>query len=207
MYNIDLFDNSASVVNQLHQQGRVAVCYFSAGSWEDWRPDAGAFPAAVKGKSNGWPGEKWLDIRRLDILGPIMEARLDLCVEKGFDGIEPDNIDGYTNNTGFPLSAADQLTYNKFLADAAHARGLSIGLKNDVDQVRDLEPWFDWAINEECAAYQECGKLSPFITAGKAVFHVEYDLDLDQFCPTTTALGFSSLKKNLDLDAWRQTCP
>ena len=116
-------------------------------------------------------------------------------------------MDGYTNNTGFPLTAADQLTYNKFLADAAHARGLSIGLKNDVDQARDLEPWFDWAINEECAAYNECGKLSPFITAGKAVFHVEYALDLDEFCPTTTALGFSSLKKNLDLDAWRQPCP
>ena len=136
MYNIDLFDNPASVVDQLHQQGRVAVCYLSAGSWEEWRPDAGAFPASVKGKSNGWPGEQWLDIRRLDILGPIMEARLDLCVEKGFDGIEPDNIDGYSNNTGFPLSATDQLTYNKFLADAAHARGLSIGLKNDVDQVQ-----------------------------------------------------------------------
>ena len=207
MYDIDLYDNSASVVNQLHQQGRVAVCYFSAGSWEDWRPDAGAFPAEVKGKSNGWPGEKWLDIRRLDILGPIMEARLDLCVQKGFDGIEPDNIDGYTNNTGFPLSAADQLAYNKFLANAAHARGLSIGLKNDVDQARALEPWFDFAINEECATYNECGTLSPFIAAGKAVFHVEYSGTLNGFCPTTTALGFSSMKKRLDLDAWRQPCP
>ena len=207
MYDIDLFDTSDAVVDQLHSLGRVAVCYVSAGSWEDWRPDAGSFPGEVLGRSNGWPGEKWLDIRRIDILGPIMEARMDLCVRKGFDGIEPDNIDGYTNNTGFPLSAADQLAYNKFLAGAAHARGLSIGLKNDVEQVKALEPWFDWAINEQCAQYNECGQLSPFIAAGKAVFHVEYGLNLSQFCPSTTALGLSSMKKNLDLDAWRQPCP
>jgi len=54
------------------------------------RPDAGAFPDAVKGDSNGWSGERWLDIRRLDVLGPIMQRRLDLCKQKGFDAVEPD---------------------------------------------------------------------------------------------------------------------
>ena len=207
MYDVDLFETPASVVDQLHAQGRIAICYMSAGSWEEYRPDAGDFPNSVKGNSNGWPGEKWLDIRRIDILAPIMEARMDLCASKGFDGVETDLMDGYTNNTGFPLTAAHQLTYNKFLADAAHARGLSIGLKNDVEQARELEPWFDWSINEECAQYNECELLTPFITAGKAVFHAEYALDLNQFCPTTTALGFSSIKKRLNLNAWRQPCP
>lgn len=206
MYDVDLFDVPAATVSHLQAQGRAVVCYMSAGSFEDWRIDAGSFPSEVLGRSNGWPGERWLDIRRIDILGPIMEARLDLCALKGFDGIEPDNIDGYSNDTGFALTAADQLAYNIFLADAAHARGLSIGLKNDVEQAAALEPWFDWALNEECFQYGECGLLSVFIRNGKAVFHVEYESALDEFCPTTKGLGFSSLRKNPNLDAWRTAC-
>jgi len=42
--------------------------------------------------------------------------------------------------------------------------------------------------------------------AGKPVFHVEYELGTDQFCPGVKALGFSSMRKKLDLDAWRQAC-
>ena len=132
---------------------------------------------------------------------------LDLCRDKGFDGVEADNVDGYANDSGFPLTADDQLAYNRFLAGAAHARGLSIGLKNDLDQVAELEPDFDWALNEECFAFDECDLLSPFVAAGKAVFHVEYDVDTAVFCPATTALGFSSLRKRLDLDAWQEPCP
>ena len=140
MYDIDLFDTPKSTIDTLHGQGRVVICYFSAGSWEDWRPDAADFPANVKGNSNGWPGEKWLDIRNIAALSPIMQARLDLAVDKGCDGVEPDNVDGYNNKTGFPLTGNDQLTYNRWLADQAHARGLSVGLKNDVEQVTNWSP-------------------------------------------------------------------
>jgi len=206
MFDVDLFEAPSSVIVELHGRGRVVVCYLSAGAWEAFRPDADAFPDAVLGHSNGWAGERWLDIRRLDVLAPIMEARLDLCRDRGFDGVEVDNIDGYANNTGFPLTGQDQLVFNRFLAEAAHSRGLSIGLKNDLDQVEELEPDFDWALNEECAAFDECELLVPFIAAGKAVFHVEYDLDTTEFCPLTTGLGFSSLQKHPDLDAWRRTC-
>lgn len=206
VYDIDGFDTSASTVASLRGAGRKTICYFSAGSWEDWRHDAAAFPAAVKGNSNGWPGEKWLDIRNLAVLGPIMEARLDMCAAKGFDAVEPDNIDGYTNATGFPLTSAHQLAYNRFLADAAHARGLSIGLKNDLDQVDALEPWFDFAINEQCFQYGECDLLVPFIAAGKAVFEVEYSLAVGSFCPRANALGFSSMRKPLDLTAPMEPC-
>jgi hypothetical protein len=206
MYDLDLFDTDPTVIATLHQQGRKAICYISAGTFENWRPDVNRFPASAKGKSNGWPGEKWLDIRQLDVLGPIMEARMDLCKAKGFDGIDPDNVDGYTNNTGFPLSSVEQMTFNIFLANAAHARGLSVGLKNDVSQVKVLEPLFDWALNEECFRYKECDLLKPFVQAGKAVFHVEYNQEPAAFCPATTALGFSSLKKNTNLDAYRVAC-
>jgi hypothetical protein len=210
MYDIDIFDNDASVVASLHAQGRKVIGYFSAGSWEDWRPDADQFPPEVLGNDNGWPGEKWLDIRRLDVLGPIMEARMDLAAQKGFDGVEPDNVDGYSNKTGFPLTYQDQLNYNIFLANAAHERGLSVALKNDIEQIVDLEPYFDWALNEQCFQYRECdwpnGGLLNFINAGKAVMNVEYKLRTSKFCPQANAWNFNSMKKNLDLDAWMEPC-
>lgn len=159
------------------------VCRFSAGSYENWRPDAAAFPAAVLGSDNGWPGEKWLDIRRLDVLGPIMASRMTLCRDTGFDAVEPDKVDGYSNGSGFPLAAADQLAYNRMLAATAHGLGLSVGLKNDIDQVAALEPSFDLAVNEECFAFNECGPLSQFIRAGKAVFNAEYSGRSATFCP------------------------
>ncbi len=207
MYDIDLFEAPQSVIDRLHADGRVVICYFSAGSWEDWRPDADDFPAAVIGNPlDNWPGEKWLDIRQIDTLAPLMRARLDLAVQKHCDGVEPDNVDGYTNDTGFPLTPADQLAYNRFLAAEAHARGLSIGLKNDLGQIPDLLPDFDWALNEECFSYDECDSLTPFVQAGKAVFGVEYELDTADFCPQANALNFDFLKKHWELDAWREAC-
>lgn len=207
MYDIDLFETDPSVVLSLHDQGKRVICYFSAGSLEQWRPDASAFPPSVIGKPlAGWPGERWLDIRKIDIVGPIMAARLDLCREKGFDGVETDNIEGYTNDTGFPLTYEDQLKYNAFLAHEAHARGLSIGLKNDLDQIPDLVHLFDWALNEQCFQFDECHKLMPFIEAGKAVFHVEYKLPAKRFCSAANELNFNSLKKRRSLKAWRKAC-
>lgn len=206
-YDVDLFETPEAVVAEIHSKGRKAICYMSAGSYEPGRPDSAKFTAEVKGRAmDGWPDEKWLDIRRLDILGPIMEARLDLCKQKGFDAVEPDNVDGYANRTGFPLTAADQIAYNKFLAQAAHARGLSVGLKNDVDQIDQLVSDFDWALNEECFTYHECSSYKPFLDAAKAVFQVEYEMKADQFCSQANALNFNSLQKKLDLGAFRVAC-
>jgi hypothetical protein len=206
MYDIDLFDTPQQTIDELHAQGKTVICYFSAGSWEAWRPDADQFSADIKGRSNGWPGEVWLDIRNLDQLGPIMQARLDMAVNKNCDGVDPDNVDGYTNNTGFPLSYQDQIAFNSWLASEAHQRGLSIGLKNDLDQIEDLVNDFDWALNEQCFQYNECDLLLPFIHAGKAVFGIEYNGDTRQFCAQANRMGFDTLYKNLDLDAWRVDC-
>jgi len=163
------------------------------------------YAVAVSGDLD-WEGERWLDIRRIDLLGPIMEARMDSCKAKGFDGIEPDNVDGFLNDTGFPLTYDDQLGYNIWLAETAHKRGLSVGLKNDMDQIPDLLAYFDWALNEECFQHRECDTLLPFIEAGKAVFNVEYVLEAGEFCGEARALGINSMRKNLDLDAWREQC-
>jgi len=206
MFDIDLFENPASVVAALHHRGRHVICYLDAGTYENYRPDASRFPQSVLGKPNGWPGERWLDIRRLSVLEPIMRARLSLCRHKGFDGVEADNVDGYANDTGFPLTAADQLTYNRWLARTAHSLGLSIALKNDLDQVPALVRYFDYALDEQCFEYSECAKLLPFVRAHKAVFEVEYNLSPASFCDQANALGFMSMRKTLDLDASRQVC-
>ena len=206
MYDIDLFDNTAATVASLHAQGRKVVCYVNVGAWENWRPDASQFPLSVLGSNNGWPRERWLDIRKIRLLAPIVEARLDLCKAKGFDAMEPDNVDGYSNQTGFPLSYRDQIAYNSFVADRAHSRGLSVALKNDVRQVADLLPKFDFMIDEQCFQYQECGQILPFVQAGKAVFEVEYRLSPSRFCPQAMALGFNAMQKHVALDAWREPC-
>ncbi|PIE05432.1 MAG: endo alpha-1,4 polygalactosaminidase [Sorangium cellulosum] len=208
MYDIDLFDTDRSTIDDLHQAGRIVICYFSAGSWEDWRDDASSFPSSALGNElHGWPDERWLDIRDPTVR-LLMQARMDLAAEKSCDGVEPDNVDGYDNKSGFDFGAIDQLEYNRFLANEAHARGLSIGLKNDLAQVNQLVDEFDWALNEECYQWDECNDLLPFIQAGKAVFHVEYgNASLaSEVCPVTSPLGFSTLIKRLDLDAWRVAC-
>ncbi|MBW2735239.1 MAG: endo alpha-1,4 polygalactosaminidase [Deltaproteobacteria bacterium] len=205
MFDIDLFDNSSETIAQLKAMGRVVICYFSAGSYEDWRADASDIPVAARGlKMSGW-NELWLDVRDAGVR-EVMVGRLDLAKTKGCDGVEPDNVDGYSNRTGFPLTFDDQLDYNKFLASAAHQRGLSIALKNDLDQVKDLEPFFDFAINEECLQWNECDMLSPFIAKGKAVFHTEYEGDATTVCAKTAPLQLSTLIKRLDLDAWYIAC-
>jgi hypothetical protein len=211
VYDVDLFETRAATVSALKAQGRRTICYISVGSYENYRPDSRKFPRSVLGERyDGYPDERWLDIRRIDILGPIMEARFDLCKKKGFDAIEPDNIDGYTNRTGFPLTATDQLRYNRWLARAAHARGLSIGLKNDNDQAAALEPYFDWALTEDCQDQSWCGDMRIFTRNNKAVFMTEYTdtgATLTEFCPVARRLGFTGILKHRSLDAWVRKCP
>jgi hypothetical protein len=206
VYDIDGFENSAADVARLHRAGRKVICYVNVGAWEDFRPDRDAFPRSVLGEPNGWDGERWLDIRRLTVLRPIMERRFDMCRDKGFDAVEPDLVEGYGNDTGFPLTARDQLRYNRMIADIAHERGLSVGLKNDLPQIPQLVSHFDFAVNEECAQYDECDALSPFVEAGKAVFHVEYTEPRSGFCADSRRLGLSSMLKRPDLGVWRSPC-
>lgn len=200
VYDIDLFDTTATQVHSIHTLKRKAICYFSAGSSENWRPDFASFPKAVLGSNlEGWPGERWLDIRNIAALAPIMQARLNLCKQKGFDGVEFDNVDAYVNKNGFPLTAADQLRYNMFLANQAHKLGLSVGLKNDLEQVPALVPYFDYAVNEQCFQYKECSALTPFIQAGKPVFNVEYNGSNASIFKQANQLNFNTIKKSTNL--------
>jgi hypothetical protein len=97
VYDIDLFTNNASTIDELHHQGRKVICYFSAGSYENFRPDADEFKSQDLGKVlDGWPDEKWLDTNSQNVRR-IMLHRLDMAVDKNCDGVDPDNIDGYVS--------------------------------------------------------------------------------------------------------------
>ncbi|WP_058535391.1 endo alpha-1,4 polygalactosaminidase [Legionella saoudiensis] len=200
VYDIDGFDNTANVVDIIHSAGAKVICYISAGTSENWRSDYNKFPSSVQGKNvDGWKGEKWLDVRQLSTLLPIMEARVAMCQSKGFDAVEFDNVDGYTNKTGFNISAQDQINYNIALANLAHKYNLAAALKNDVAQTNQLEESFDLAINEQCYQYDECSSLAPFYKAGKAVLNVEYKKKHIN-CSDAKKKGISSTYKTLDLD-------
>jgi hypothetical protein len=214
IYDIDLFDTPEQTITDLHAAGRRVICYFSGGSYEDWRTDANQFPSAVLGNNlDGWPGERWLDVRSADLRN-IMLQRLDLAVGKGCDGVDVDNMDGYTNNSGFPLTANDQLAYNRFIANAAHDRHLAVALKNDLDQIADLVDYFDLAVNEECFDYTECDLLTPFVQQGKPVLQVEYTQTYvnnatarANLCTDSLNLQFSTLILPLALDdSFRYSC-
>ncbi|MEQ1688673.1 MAG: endo alpha-1,4 polygalactosaminidase, partial [Sphingopyxis sp.] len=215
VYDIDLFDNSVAAITALQARNIRVICYFSAGSSEDFRSDFGSFAAADMGKAlDGYPNERWLDIRSQNVR-TIMAARLNLAQNKGCDGVEPDNVDGYTNDTGFSLTAQDQLTFNRWLALEAHARGMVVGLKNDVDQLFALQPDFDFAVNEQCHEFDECGGYSTFIAAGKPVFNAEYHARYernsggarDSLCAAARRESFRTLVLPLELDGrFRFSC-
>jgi hypothetical protein len=208
VYDIDGQYATKAQVSALHAQGKKVICYVDLGVWERYRPDAQTFPGVqhegkkytgdpryknvdiIGSKDNGWNGSKWMDIRRVDILKPIMMKRLrNWCQKKGFDSVEPDEITDYSNHPGFHLTYHDQIRYNRAVAGWVHSLGMSVGLKGDIEQARDLAPFFDWTLNEECFMYSECtsvegdgpgdnGKERPgvqaFSNAGKAVWVAEY---------------------------------
>jgi hypothetical protein len=205
--DMDGFDNSAATVSALHAAGKKAVCYVDVGTWEDWRSDASQFPAALKGSDNGWPGEKWLDIRSSGTnyaqLQSIMSSRFSMCQTKGFDAVEPDNMDGYQNSTGFSISYNDQLTYNRWVASTVHGLNMAVFQKNDLGQIPDLVSDFDGILDEECNVFDECALLAPYSAAHKPVWNSEYVEDGEStgsFCSQDVAAGIVGALFSVDLD-------
>lgn len=216
-FDIDLYATDGTTPDSagttaLHQLGRKAVCYVDAGTYENFRPDAsdyttfdGACGGCLLGQTNGWPGEQWLNVnddkgQRTFILAEL-EKRVAKCVAAKFDAVEFDNVDGFANTTGFTITSAAQEFFNASIANLAHQHGLAVGLKNDLDQVADLEPYFDFAVNEQCFEFTECDSLAPFQTAQKPVFNVEYNLQPSQFCAQANTKSIVSIQKDLALDA------
>jgi hypothetical protein len=182
------------VPSQLRERGRL----------ERFRRDKDKFPDSVLGRAlDGWPGERWLDIRRIGVRAPIMKARIAKCARKGFDALEPDNIDGYQNKSGFSLSGSDQLRYNRWFARQAHKKGLSVALKERPRPGEGARPHL--RIRDRGGVFPV-----PRVRQSRALhrrrLEVEYKLDRGHFCPKAQALGFSSMKKRLSLGPWRRAC-
>lgn len=51
VYDVDGFTTTTEQVAELKKAGRRTICYLSTGAWEDFRPDAEAFPKALRGRA------------------------------------------------------------------------------------------------------------------------------------------------------------
>lgn len=220
VYDFDGEQASADTVKKLKDWGAaqgkqvIAVCYIDVGVYEDYRSDIQKFKDAQDqlrqktgdanaklwgNKDAGWNGSYWLDVRQIDLLKPIMEARIrDWCKGKGFDAVEPDESEVWNNNPGFPITMEQSHAYTKMIADLVHSYGMSVGLKGNNGEAALLEPYHDWALTEECFQYGECQKfVDSFIKKGKAVFNIEYSANPD--CTFANKNRINSAKRDLNL--------
>jgi len=207
VYDIDGANSTAENVAAIHAAGAIAVCYVDVGTLEQGRPDYDSFPTSVIGPAvQGWPGENWLLVTAANqsTILPLMKARfVNWCQAKGFDAIEPDNLDAWTNISG--VTESDNVAYDLAIGQLAHALPLSIGLKNvmtdlDSSQYASFLALFDWALNEQCYEYSECSTYTApgsFLPAGKAVFDVEYNVAPN--CTQADAAHMNAQETDLDL--------
>jgi hypothetical protein len=214
LMDLDLFETPDTLLAALHQRGVLCVAYFSGGTAEDWRPDIHDLSHWALGHPlEDWNGERWLDIRHPTVWS-VMQARIQLAAERGFDGVEFDNVDLHEQDSGFSLLDTDNLAWCRMLANEAHRQGLFAILKNNPGQVPALVDYFDLALNEQCHETGECSAYQPFVQAGKPVLNAEYAasggeaLALgDQICPESEALGLNTLILPMELDgSFRVAC-
>ncbi|WP_052496563.1 endo alpha-1,4 polygalactosaminidase [Pedobacter lusitanus] len=211
--DVDAFTTSAETVAALHAKGKKVIAYLSVGTIENDRNDASLIPAELIGKQyREWPKEKWLDITQLDKLKPWLNSRFNMIIKKGFDGIEPDNMDSYDNESGFDIQLPDTKKYADYLINLAHSNGLSIGQKNVKELTADYASKFDWALTEDAFAQGWQDQLSGYIKLNKPVFAVEYTDKMSQskfqtsVCPPAKQLKYTAILKKRDLSQWVDRC-
>ncbi|TQK28405.1 endo alpha-1,4 polygalactosaminidase [Arthrobacter sp. SLBN-53] len=162
--------------------GAYNICYlngFQTQPGSDWSGGLGS--ALLRDESNtpvtdaDWPDEYILDpstpAQRATILAALTPG-LNRCADNGFDAIEIDNLDTFTR---FPaIERAGALDLARSYIALAHGRGLAIGQKNaaELAGIGRGQLGFDFAVTEECAAYDECGAYTgPY---GPHVLQIEY---------------------------------
>jgi len=211
--DIDAFSASKELVAAFHKQGIKVIAYVSVGTIENYRPDAALLPAEVIGNIYpDWPDERFLNIRAINMLKPFIQSRFDMIKEKGFDGIEPDNMDGMYENNGFNLTLEDTHAFCEWIIEEAHKRRLCIGQKNTEELVPLLYTKFDFALTEDIFNSNTQGDYSLYISAGKPVFSAEYTdvMTPTEFstsvCPKAKALHYFAFLKHRDLTRWTYDC-
>jgi hypothetical protein len=213
VYDIDGFDNPASTIAALHRRGDHVICYVEVGAAESYRSDYGEFPPTVLGRRvPGYPAERYLDISSPLVLR-VIEARIAMCARKGFDAIEPDIDDSFSDPTGFSIPLSVDVAYDVTLSDYAHSLGLGFGLKDGDEPgfAAAMEPHVDFVLDEQCFQYSTCSAFYPrFARAHKAVLEVEYfgagGPPPARFCPLADRYGFDSMLMHVSLSGGREPC-
>ncbi|MDZ4832946.1 MAG: endo alpha-1,4 polygalactosaminidase [Candidatus Melainabacteria bacterium] len=197
----DLYSTTAANVAQLHANGAYAIAYLNTGAWQPDMPDSDSYPASVIGTEpmKGWKEERWLDIRQIEVLRPIIQQKMQLAKDKGFDAVDPDNMDGYTNTREFQLTKAHQVAFNQMVAEEAHKLGLAVMLKNGGDMMDELVDHFDGTVAEQAYKYNESEIYQPMRDANKPVFLIEYNKPKKSQLQDAIDRGFNVVKAKLAL--------
>lgn len=228
VYDIDGIENPASTVTALHQLGYKAICYIEIGSAGDYYTAAqegipttyyaqlqaaGDFGTKMAGYS-----ERYVNINKASTVSIIESMIKQQCAAKGFDAVEPDIDDSYTDKTGFSITEAQNETYDQTLGAYAHSLGLAWGQKNGDDDAafaKALEPTTDFLLTEECNYYHACTIATPpYLAAGKLVLNAEYtndwgsngSTDLQKFCPGDISRKIDGTLFTANLAGWRRPC-
>ncbi|KAJ3119796.1 hypothetical protein HK098_005129 [Nowakowskiella sp. JEL0407] len=182
-HDID-FDFSRAFFKKLKESKKKIGCYFSAGTYEQFRSDQAMFPAdslggtVSFGTGDSFADEKWLNIKRLDLIADIMLQRIEEALIRGCDIIEFDNQDPVIHDTGLKnngkISLDLNLAYLKWLVGWAHARGMGALLKNSNEFAAYTSTLHDGVVNEECWINGNCDNYWPFLQLMKPVFNCEY---------------------------------
>jgi hypothetical protein len=211
LIDVDGFNISAAKIAQLKQQGIYTVCYLDVGSYEPGRPDSDQYPAYLKIQQDpDWPAEYFLDINDVwkpnSVLATILKNRFKMCKDKGFDAIEPDNLQNDENVRGGKITTQQQIDFNGWVADTAHQYGLAVFQKNGPDKIlmkdktgKMMVEKFDGILNEQCQEYDECQPLAEYAKRGKLALNVEYKSSIVLDCVLSNLLKINSLKKDLSL--------
>nr|GAT51630.1 predicted protein [Mycena chlorophos] len=133
-------------------------------------------------------------------LAAILEPTIQTCATKGFNAIEPDNLDTYTRFSS--LTKADNLAFARILSDYAHSLGLAFAQKNTagLKAADKTTGGFDFAIAEECQVYSECDEYSNLY--GNYMIEIEYKSDGKKYFTAACAARGAQIPinyRNLDV--------
>lgn len=228
VYDIDGIENPASTVAALHRLGDKVICYIEVGAAGSYYSAASegipvsyysqlAAAGDLGRKVPGYP-ERYVDIHAASTVSVIESMIRQQCAAKGFDAVEPDIDDSYSDSTGYPVTEAENEAYDRTLGAYAHSLGLAWGQKNgdnDPAFAKALEPATDFLLTEECSFYHTCRLVSaPYVRAGKLVLDAEYTddwggavaADLGRFCAADLSAGIDGTLFTSALAGQRSPC-
>ena len=207
------FDNGAAYVALAKAQGTKTIRYLDIGSAESNRPDYSRLSAISGLLGNNYPGfagERYIDIRRYPEFIQVMDDRLRMCRDKGFDYVEFDVMDAFEDGaatTGFNLTEQNMIDYVTTLSSRARGYGLKPVQKNAGSSSTKIVSLFDAILFEGCVLGNFCSDDAPYVATGKPAFNAEYPeewpagtFDRAKTCSTSASAKISTIITVVALD-------